>query len=123
MTRFPPAYLIYSVASYSAHLANNLPPLEDAPRQAVHNSLVYHLKNKPIYDKKVLPGDALLYKTPWHPNRGRLVPVIEGPYTILKNVFPVNYEIDRSTLPLGKQSDIVRISKLRPYHSPIRFTL
>lgn len=44
----------------------------------------------------------------WHPNGGKLYPVMEGPYAIMKQVSPVNFEINRST-------DVVHMSKLRRY--------
>lgn len=128
VTQFPPSYLMHGVVSYPHHITDNLPTLEDARKLAVRHSLDYHRKNKVLYDKRFLPGefatgDAVLYETPWHPNRGKLSPVMEGPYTVLKKVSPVNYEIDRPVLPIGRQTDVVHISKLRLYHPPIAFNL
>lgn len=128
VTGFAPSYLLFGLPPYHPPISQPLPPLPEARKTAVSNSLAYHAKNKVIYDKHFIPaqfatGALVLYQAPWHPNRGKLAPAMEGPYTILRQTSPVNYEIDRSVQPLGRGTDIVHISKLRLYHPPSHATL
>lgn len=48
---------------------------------------------------------------------------MEGPYTVLRKISAVNYEIDRSVAPLGRQTDIVHVGRLRRYYPPLHQTL
>lgn len=94
--------------------------IDEARRKAVEKLLADHSKSKVLYGKKFLPGElsvgeSVLYDTPWHPNRGKVAPVIEGPCIILREVSTVIFLIDRLVLPMRKTTDIVHISKLRRY--------
>ncbi|CAN7937771.1 unnamed protein product, partial [Ixodes hexagonus] len=113
---------------YVPVVENPVPTLEEARKQAVKNSEKYHLKNKILYDKKfvsadLIPGELVLLEIAWHPNKKKLAPVFEGPYTILRKVSAVNYEIDRAVPTLNRQTDIVHASKLRRYRRPSDFQL
>lgn len=128
VTGYPPCFLMYGTPSYPCLLSDVAENLQDARANAVRNSLAYHEKNKLIYDKKFIPselqvGDFVLYETPWHPNRGKLSAIMEGPYTIIRKISTVNYEIDRTVAPLGRQTDIVHVGRLRRYHPPLHLRL
>lgn len=128
VTGYAPSFLMYGIPSYPTILEQREETVEEARKAAVNNSIAYHNKNKVIYDRKFLPiefqvGDFVLYETPWHPNNGKLSSIMEGPYKILRKVSPVNYEINRSVFPLGRNSDIVHVSKLRRYFVPSELRL
>lgn len=67
-------------------------------------------RNKHNYDKKFQPlfevGDQVLLKVAWHPNNGRLTQVLGGPFTIIRKLSPVTYEVCRENRQCRKKSTI-----------------
>jgi hypothetical protein len=61
-------------------------------------------------------NDLVLYRTPKQFNLPKLSPNYLGPYTILKQISPTNYEINRPNQPQGLETQIVHASKLRIYY-------
>ncbi|UYV63000.1 hypothetical protein LAZ67_2002797 [Cordylochernes scorpioides] len=51
------------------------------------------------------------------------MPPMSGPFTILKQIPPVNYEIDKPQSNLGKTTMVIYSSKLRPYYPKEGFEL
>ncbi|UYV63200.1 K02A2.6-like [Cordylochernes scorpioides] len=84
--------------------------------------------NKIIYDQHYQPstfkvGDKVWLQTFYHPDNRNLMPPMFGPFTILKQISPVNYEIDKPQSNLGKTTMVIHSSKLRPYYPKEGFEL
>lgn len=56
-------------------------------------------------------GESILFMNPWHPYRVELAPVMEGPYTILRKVSPVYYEIGRCLHLLQRFPTLLNLEK------------
>lgn len=128
VTGFSPAFLLYGKKPYEQYRINPGMSIENARRLALQNILNYHQKNKIIYDKNhqtptFKEGDLVLHEIAWHPNNGKLTPVMEGPYKILRKVSEVSYEIDKPNRPEKKTASIIHSSKLRFYHPPDGFRI
>ena len=126
VTGFSPAYLLYGIKPYD--MLNSDVNIEQARELACQRSLKYHEKNKIVYDKNHQPppfktGDQVLVEIAWHPNNGKLIPVMEGPYNIIKKLSAVNYEINRPNRPTNRKTEVVHSNKLRLYHNPDNFQL
>ncbi len=52
-----------------------------------------------------------------------MIGIMHGPFTIIRRISPVSYEIDKANQPLRRTTDIVHAAKLRAYHSPDDFGL
>ncbi|UYV62735.1 hypothetical protein LAZ67_2001756 [Cordylochernes scorpioides] len=84
--------------------------------------------NKIRYDQHYQPstfkvGDKVWLQTFYHPDNRKLMPPMSGPFTILKQISPVNYEIDKPQSNLGKTTMVIHSSKLRPYYPKEGFEL
>ncbi|RWS23870.1 Retrotransposable element Tf2 protein type 3-like protein [Leptotrombidium deliense] len=128
VTGFSPAFLMFGRQPYQQIIESPIRTIEESRKLAVERSLKYHQKNKIIYDKKFTPaefnvGDKVLIETMWHPNNGKLTPAMEGPFLILKKISRVSYEVNRPVRPLGRNSDVIHISKIRRYLPPDEFSL
>ncbi|WP_131058317.1 integrase catalytic domain-containing protein, partial [Clostridioides difficile] len=128
VTGFTPTFLMYGLVPYGQFRMESDMTMEEARRIAVNNSSKYHQKNQIHYDKRFQRpnfkvGDKVLVEVAWHPNNGKLTAVMEGPYTILRELPPVNYEIDRPNQPARRTTEIIHSNKLRLYHSPGDFQL
>jgi hypothetical protein len=96
--------------------------LTEAIKLAHQRTKEYHDKNKTIFDARhAIPpftvGDRILMEIPWHPNNGKLKPAYQGPFTILRKINQLLYEIDKTNLVTGKHSEIVNARKLKPYYA------
>lgn len=130
VTQFTPSYLLLGKLPYDPLLPNNsyYPPVDEARRLAKENTISYHNKNKVRYDARFLPakfnvGDTVLYEEFHYPNTRKLSPPYSGPYTILKKLSDVNFEIDKPSPHFKRNSEIVHSTKLRYYNSPQNFKL
>jgi len=125
VTKFPPNYLMFGVKPFP-NLINEqdyYPPVEEARKLAFQRTIEHHKKNKLYYDARFVQdnfkvGDKVLYEEFHYPNTRKLSSPFSGPYTIIKQLSPVNYEIDRPNFLTKKDTEIVHVSKLRPYFAP-----
>ncbi|OTF70466.1 hypothetical protein BLA29_000942, partial [Euroglyphus maynei] len=127
-TGFSPAFLLYGVLPYEQFRMDQDITIDEARRIAFQRSNESHTKNKIYYDQKFQRpcfqiGDKVVVQVAWHPNNGKLTPVMEGPYTILRKLSDVNYEINRRNQPEGRETEIIHSNKLRLFHSPDDFRL
>ena len=129
VTNFPPAYLLFGQLPYnSPHNQEIYPPVKDALKIAKERTINFHQKNKRNYDKHYVEpnfnvGDQVIYEEFRYPNTRKLTANFNGPYTIIKKLSEVNYEIDRPNYHTGANSEIVHVSKLRHYYSPEKLRL
>ena len=120
VTKFPPAYLMFGIMPYPSPLTNHeyYPQVEEARKIAFNRTIEHHAKNKTRYDARFVksefkPGDKVKYEEFHYPNTRKLSPPFSGPYTIIKQLSEVNYEIDRPNALTKKDTEIVHASKLR----------
>ncbi|GBN73259.1 Transposon Ty3-G Gag-Pol polyprotein [Araneus ventricosus] len=130
ITKYPPAYLLLGTLPYDSPIGQNsyYEPVNEARNLALQRTIDYHNKNKIRYDarfvdKKLNPGDLVVYEEFHYPNTRKLTPPFSGPYEVIKQCSEATYEISKSN-PLTKQAtQIVHISKLRCFHSPDKLKL
>ncbi|UYV79246.1 K02A2.6-like [Cordylochernes scorpioides] len=127
---YTPTYLLYGKLPYDPPLKESefYPPIDTARTNAYNNTLKFHQINKIRYDQHYQPstfkvGDKVWLQTFYHPDNRKLMPPMSGPFTILKQISPVNYEIDKPQSNLGKTTMVIHSSKLRPYYSKEGFEL
>ncbi|UYV79597.1 K02A2.6-like, partial [Cordylochernes scorpioides] len=130
ITGYTPTYLLYGKLPYDSPLKESefYPPIDTARTNAYNNTLKFHQINKIRYDQHYQPstfkvGDKVWLQTFYHPDNRKLMPPMSGPFTILKQIFPVNYEIDKPQSNLGKTTMVIHSSKLRPYYPKEGFEL
>ncbi|UYV66601.1 hypothetical protein LAZ67_4002266 [Cordylochernes scorpioides] len=130
ITGYTPTYLLYGKLPYDPPLKESefYPPIDTARTNAYNNTLKFHQINKIRYDQHYQPstfkvGDKVLLQTFYHPDNRKLMPPMSVPFTILKQISPVNYEIDKPQSNLGKTTMVIHSSKLRPYYSKEGFEL
>ncbi|UYV63912.1 hypothetical protein LAZ67_2005991 [Cordylochernes scorpioides] len=123
ITGYTPSHLLYGKHPYDPPLKESefYPPRKTARTNAYNNTLKFHQINKIRYDQHYQPstfkvGDKVWLQTFYHPDNRKLMPPILGPFTILKQISPVNYEIDKPQSNLGKTTMVIHSSKLRPYY-------
>ncbi|UYV83071.1 hypothetical protein LAZ67_22002086 [Cordylochernes scorpioides] len=109
ITGYTPTYLLYGKLPYDPPLKESefYPPIDTARTNAYNNTLKFHQINKIRYDQHYQPstfkvGDKVWLQTFYHPDNRKLMPPMSGPFTILKQISPVNYEIDKPQSNLGK---------------------
>jgi len=124
-TMFTPAYLLFGILPFEPPLFQQkpIPNLEEARRLAFQNINKSHDVSKHRYDKKFRPStfkvnDLVLMETHKQVNLNKLTPVCHGPYRVIRQVSPTNYELDKPNQVLNRQSEIVHSSKLRLYINP-----
>ncbi len=93
----------FFLRKYSVHSAQSIVSVK-----AVTNIL----NDKRFVKDDFTPGDSVLIERMWDPNNGKLAPVKEGPFTILKKLSPVTFEVNRPVQTLGCKTDVVHVSKL-----------
>ncbi|UYV65645.1 hypothetical protein LAZ67_3004946 [Cordylochernes scorpioides] len=130
ITGYTPTYLLYGKLPYDPPLKESefYPPIDTARTNAYNNTLKFHQINKIRYDQHYQPstfkvGDKVWLQTFYHPDNRKLMPPMSGPFTILKQISPVNYEIDKPQSNLGKTTMVIHSSKLRPYYPKEGFEL
>lgn len=130
VTQMTPAYLLLGTLPYETHNSNQnfYPPLNEARRLAKERTIAYHKRNKVKYDARFVEskfnvGDLVLYEEFQYPNTRKLTSPYSGPYTILKQVSKVNYEIDKPNFYNNRESEIVHACKLRYYNDPKKLKL
>lgn len=130
VTQFNPSYLLLGKLPYDPPLPNNsyYPHVDEARKLAKERTIAYHIKNKVHYDARFLPvtfkvGDNVIYEEFHYPNTRKLSPPYSGPYTILKKLSDVNFEINKPSPHFKRNSEIVHSSKLRYYNPPQNFKL
>ncbi|UYV64445.1 hypothetical protein LAZ67_3000729 [Cordylochernes scorpioides] len=130
ITGYTPTYLLYGKLPYNPPLKESefYPPIDTARTNAYNNTLKFHQINKIRYDQHYQPstfkvGDKVWLQTFYHPDNRKLMPPMSGPFTILKQISPVNYEIGKPQSNLGKTTMVIHSSKLRPYYSKEGFEL
>ncbi|UYV75385.1 hypothetical protein LAZ67_13000079 [Cordylochernes scorpioides] len=127
---YTPTYLLYGKLPYDPPLKESefYPPIDTARTNAYNNTLKFHQINKIRYDQHYQPstfkvGDKVWLQTFYHPDNRKLMPPMSGPFTILKQISPVNYEIDKPQSNLGKTTMVIHSFKLRPYYPKEGFEL
>ena len=121
-TKFSPAYLLFGIPPYEPPLSEQkmLLPLEQARKIAFQNVNQSHEISKLRYDKKFRPAafkenDLVLMETHKQVNLNKLTPICHGPYKVLRQISPTNYEIDKPNQVQNRNTEIVHSSKLRLY--------
>ncbi|UYV66067.1 K02A2.6-like [Cordylochernes scorpioides] len=131
ITGFTPMYLLLGIPPYDTTTDLNLqtyPPIEESRKLAIQRTHKSHENSKIIYDKThPIPdfkiGDQVLVQTFFYPNTGKLTSKYNGPYTILKQLSPVTYEINRPNQPQKKQTEIIHANKLKHFHPSDNFKI
>lgn len=130
VTSFPPNYLLYGTLPYESPLPNMeiYPPLEQAREIAYDRTLKDHEKNKVRYDKRFLDspfkeGDIVMVENFVYPNTRKLTSPFDGPYTIIKKISDVTFEIDKPNYLTKKKTDIIHSTRLRFFNSADNFNL
>lgn len=129
VTTFPPAYLMYGTLPYKNPLDENFyPPIDEARKIAIEKTKQYHERNKIHYDARFhdlefKPNELVIYEEFKYPNTRKLAPAFSGPYTILRKISDVNYEISKKNALTKNSSEIVHVSKLRQYYAPDKLKL
>ncbi|UYV61135.1 K02A2.6-like [Cordylochernes scorpioides] len=124
-------YLLLGIPPYDTTTDLNLqtyPPIEESRKLAIQRTQKSHENSKIIYDKThPIPdfkiGDQVLVQTFFYPNTGKLTSKYNGPYTILKQLSPVTYEINRPNQPQKKQTEIIHANKLKHFHPSDNFKI
>ncbi|GBL53632.1 Transposon Tf2-9 polyprotein, partial [Araneus ventricosus] len=87
ITKNPPAYLLLGTLPYDSPIGQNsyYEPVNEARNLALQRTIDYHNKNKIRYDarfvdKKLNPGDLVVYEEFHYPNTRKLTPPFSGPY-------------------------------------------
>ncbi|UYV68139.1 hypothetical protein LAZ67_5003162, partial [Cordylochernes scorpioides] len=128
-TGFTPKFLYYGIQpQYIEHDTVTHTPIEKARKLAIERTIKSHEHSKQLYDIKhpepiFKEGDQVLVKTFIYPNTGKLTQRYIGPFTILKQLSPVTYEINKSNLPQRKQTEIIHSNKLKLFYPETDFLL
>ncbi|UYV78462.1 hypothetical protein LAZ67_16001480, partial [Cordylochernes scorpioides] len=128
-TGFPPKFLYYGIQPhYIEHDTVTHTPIEKARKLAIERTIKSHEHSKQLYDIKhpeliFKEGDQVLVKTFIYPNTGKLTQRYIGPFTILKQLSPVTYEIDKPNIPQRKQTEIIHSNKLKLFYPETDFLL
>lgn len=124
VTTFPPAYLLHGQLPYNSPIDQDYyPPVQEALKIAKEKTAQHHLINKRLYDLKFQDksfniNDLVIYEEFHYPNTRKLTSPYSGPYRVVRKLSDVNYEIDKHNSYTGLNTEVVHISKLRPYNSP-----
>lgn len=124
VTLFPPQYLMFGTLPINmSQYSDPYPPLEEARSLAIKRTELHHQKQVEAHNSKHPPakfkvGDKVLLRNYYHPDMGKLAPAFIGPFTIMKVLSPQTVEIDKRNIPLGRQTEIVNVNKLRYYVIP-----
>ncbi|UYV85010.1 hypothetical protein LAZ67_X004243 [Cordylochernes scorpioides] len=128
-TGFTPKFLYYGIQpQYIGHDTETHTPIEKARKLAIERTIKSHEHSKQLYDIKhpepiFKEGDQVLVKTFIYPNTGKLTQRYIGPFTILKQLSPVTYEIDKPNIPQRKQTEIIHSNKLKFFYPGADFLL
>ncbi|UYV75023.1 hypothetical protein LAZ67_12002130 [Cordylochernes scorpioides] len=128
-TGFTPKFLYYGIQpQYIEHDTVTHTPFEKARKLAIERTIKSHEHIKQLYDIKhpepiFKEGDQVLVKTFIYPNTGKLTQRYIGPFTILKQLSPVTYEINKPNLPQRKQTEIIHSNKLKLFYPETDFLL
>ncbi|UYV77262.1 hypothetical protein LAZ67_15000280 [Cordylochernes scorpioides] len=128
-TGFTPKFLYYGIQpQYIEHDTETHTPIEKARNLAIERTIKSHEHSKQLYDIKhpepiFKEGDQVLVKTFIYPNTGKLTQRYIGPFTILKQLSPVTYEINKPNLPQRKQTEIIHSNKLKLFYPEAEFLL
>ncbi|UYV80669.1 hypothetical protein LAZ67_19001328, partial [Cordylochernes scorpioides] len=128
-TGFTPKFLYYGIQpQYIEHDTETHTPIEKARKLAIERTIKSHEHSKQLYDIKhpepiFKEGDQVLVKTFIYPNTGKLTQRYIGPFTILKQLSPVTYEIDKPNIPQRKQTEIIHSNKLKLFYPETDFLL
>ncbi|UYV68123.1 hypothetical protein LAZ67_5003116, partial [Cordylochernes scorpioides] len=128
-TGFTPKFLYYGIQpQYIEHCTETHTPIEKARKLAIERTIKSHEHSKQLYDIKhpepiFKEGDQVLVKTFIYPNTGKLTQRYIGPFTILKQLSPVTYEIDKPNIPQRKQTEIIHSNKLKLFYPETDFLL
>ncbi|UYV60174.1 hypothetical protein LAZ67_1000219 [Cordylochernes scorpioides] len=128
-TGFTPKFLYYGIQpQYIEHDTVTHTPIEKARKLAIERTLKSHEHSKQLYDIKhpepiFKEGDQVLVKTFIYPNTGKLTQRYIGPFTNLKQLSPVTYEINKPNLPQRKQTEIIHSNKLKLFYPETDFLL
>ncbi|GFU28618.1 integrase catalytic domain-containing protein [Trichonephila clavipes] len=100
--------LLFVLLPYQSPIDQNnyYEPVHEARELALQRTIVY-IKNKIRYDarsieKKINPGDLVVYEEFQNPNTRNLNSPISGPYEIIKQCSEVTYEIKKTNF-FGKE--------------------
>ncbi|KAH9502156.1 retrotransposon-like protein 1 [Dermatophagoides farinae] len=82
-TGFSPAFLLYGILPYEQFKMNNQMTIEEAREIANQHSQEHHHRNEETYNRKFKRpqfqvNDDVLVEIAWHPNNGKLTPVMEA---------------------------------------------
>ncbi|UYV70155.1 hypothetical protein LAZ67_7002015, partial [Cordylochernes scorpioides] len=128
-TGFTPKFLYYGIQpQYIEHDTVTHTPIEKARKLAIERTIKSHEHSKQLYDIKhpepiFKEGDQVLVKTFIYPNTGKLTQRYIGPFTILKQLSSVTYEIDKPNIPQRKQTEIIHSNKLKLFYPEADFLL
>ncbi|UYV61886.1 hypothetical protein LAZ67_1006958, partial [Cordylochernes scorpioides] len=128
-TGFTPKFLYYGIQpQYIEHDTVTHTPIEKARKLAIERTIKSHEHSKQLYDIKhpepiFKEGDQVLVKTFIYPNTGKLTQRYIGPFTILKQLSPVTYEINKPNIPQRKQTEIIHSNKLKLFYPETDFLL
>ncbi|UYV64632.1 hypothetical protein LAZ67_3001404 [Cordylochernes scorpioides] len=128
-TGFTPKFLYYGIQpQYIEHDTETHTPIEKARKLAIERTIKSHEQSKQLYDIKhpepiFKEGDQVLVKTFIYPNTGKLTQRYRGPFSILKQLSPVTYEINKPNLPQRKQTEIIHSNKLKLFYPETDFLL
>ena len=118
VTGFPPSYLMFGITKneFETYL-----PLEKARENAVQNSQKNHDTNKFYFDKKrnkakFNEGDKVLVIDKSALQRRKLESIYKGPFTIIKRLSDVLYEVESDKK--GRKSDTFHVRNMLKFHPP-----
>ena len=119
VTGYPPRYLMFGITAPGPLPASH-EPLAEARELAVARTKAMQLKNKQAYDNRhrhvvFTEGQLVLRRIPAnHPERHKLSPAHDGPFTILRQCGPVNYIYAR--FPGDPKPVLAHVSQLRVFN-------
>ncbi|UYV79839.1 K02A2.6-like, partial [Cordylochernes scorpioides] len=110
---------------YDEYVSNLLEIIEDAKEISTSKTIARQNKSKKLYDKthrevKYAINDLVLIWTPIRKvgRADKLQRRYIGPYQILRQTSPVNYEVIETAEGKRKKRQIVHVTRMKPYRSP-----